>query len=151
MLLSEQTIHTSRALKECGTVKSGQIFYLPQFANLGEQAVLNKEIYAQGTEADDEGFGFQEAYADYRYKPDRVSGAFRSNYAQTLDSWHYADYYTEQPILSSEWIDETTANVDRTLAVQSELEDQFLNDFYFNAIYTRPMPVYSVPGLLDHH
>lgn len=147
-----RTNHTyQQGIERMWNRKKWTDFYLPQFANLGEQAVLNKEIYAQGTEVDDEAFGYQEAYADYRYKPDRVSGAFRSNYAQTLDSWHYADYYTNQPILSSDWIDETTANVDRTLAVQSSTEDQFLSDFYFNSIYTRPMPVYSVPGLLDHH
>lgn len=147
-----RTNHTyQQGIERMWNRKKWTDFYVPQFANLGEQAILNKEIYAQGTEVDDEAFAYQEAYGDYRYKPDRVSGAFRSNYSGTLDSWHYADYYTEQPILSSDWIDETTANVDRTLAVQSELEDQFLSDFYFNAIYTRPMPVYSVPGLLDHH
>lgn len=147
-----RTNHTyQQGLERMWNRKKWTDFYLPQFANLGEQAILNKEIYAQGSEKDDEAFAYQEAYADYRYKPDRVSGAFRSNYTQTLDSWHYADYYTKQPILSSEWIDETTANLDRTLSVQSSNEDQFLSDFYFNAIYTRPMPVYSVPGLLDHH
>lgn len=126
-------------------------FYWPTFANLGEQAILNKEIYAQGTAADDEVFGYQEAWAEYRYSPSRVSGAFRSNYDQPLDSWHYADYYTKQPILGSDWIDETRANVNRTIAVQDELEDQFIGDFLFEAEWTRPMPVYSIPGLIDHH
>lgn len=126
-------------------------FYWPSFANLGEQAILNKEIYAQGTEADDEVFGYQEAWAEYRYSPSRVSGAFRSNYDQPLDAWHYADYYTKQPILSSEWIDETRANINRTIAVQDELEDQFIGDILFKAEWTRPMPIYSIPGLIDHH
>ena len=126
-------------------------FYWPTFANLGEQAILNKEIYAQGTAKDDEVFGYQEAWAEYRYSPSRVSGAFRSNYDQPLDSWHYADYYTAQPILGSEWIDETRANVNRTIAVQDKLEDQFLADLLFEAEWTRPMPIYSVPGLIDHH
>lgn len=122
-------------------------FYVPQFANLGEQAILNKEIYATGTSTDDEAFGYQEAWADYRYKPSYVSGALRSNYAQSLDAWHYADDYSSQPYLSSEWIDEVTSNVDRTLAISSAVEDQFIADFYFDPVYVRPMPVYSVPGL----
>lgn len=126
-------------------------YYWPSLANIGEQAILNKEIYAQGTDADEEAFGYQEAWAEYRYKPNRVSGAFRSNYAQTLDSWHYADYYTSQPILGSTWIDETRENVNRTIAVQDELEDQFIADFYFKNTMVRPMPMYSIPGLIDHH
>ena len=126
-------------------------YYFPTLANLGEQAILNKEIYAQGNTKDEEAFGYQEAWAEYRYKPSRVSGAMRSNYQTTLDAWHYADKYTQQPILSSEWIDETSANIDRTLAVQSATEDQFIADFYFACEATRPMPLYSIPGLIDHH
>lgn len=126
-------------------------YYFPTLANLGEQAILNKEIYAQGNTTDEEAFGYQEAWAEYRYKPSRVSGAMRSNYQTTLDAWHYADKYTSQPILSSEWIDETSANIDRTLAVQSGTEDQFIADFYFACEATRPMPLYSIPGLIDHH
>lgn len=126
-------------------------YYFPTLANLGEQAILNKEIYAQGSAADNEAFGYQEAWAEYRYKPSRVSGAMRSNYQTTLDAWHYADKYASQPILSSEWIDETSANIDRTLAVQSATEDQFIADFYFACEATRPMPLYSIPGLIDHH
>ncbi len=126
-------------------------YYFPTLANLGEQAILNKEIYAQGNAKDDEAFGYQEAWAEYRYKPSRVSGAMRSNYQATLDAWHYADKYASQPILSSEWIDETSANIDRTLAVQSATEDQFIADFYFACEATRPMPLYSIPGLIDHH
>lgn len=126
-------------------------YYFPTLANLGEQAILNKEIYAQGTATDEEAFGYQEAWAEYRYKPSRVSGAMRSNYKTTLDAWHYADKYASQPILSSEWIDETSANIDRTLAVQSATEDQFIGDFYFACEATRPMPLYSIPGLIDHH
>lgn len=126
-------------------------YYFPTLANLGEQAILNKEIYAQGNATDDEAFGYQEAWAEYRYKPSRVSGAMRSNYQKSLDAWHYADEYTQQPILSSSWIDETASNVDRTLAVQSSVEDQFIADFYFQCEATRPMPLYSIPGLIDHH
>lgn len=126
-------------------------YYWPSLANIGEQAILNKEIYAQGTTTDEEAFGYQEAWAEYRYKPSRVSGAMRSNYAQSLDSWHYAQYYKSQPILSSAWIDESRENVNRTIAVQDELEDQFICDFYFKMEMARPMPVYSIPGLIDHH
>lgn len=126
-------------------------YYWPSLANIGEQGVLNKEIYAQGTAADEEAFGYQEAWADMRYMPSRVSGAFRSNYEASLDIWHYADYYTAQPYLSSEWIDEKRENVNRTIAVQDEVEDQWLADFYFKLIMARPMPVYSIPGLIDHH
>lgn len=126
-------------------------YYWPSLANIGEQAILNKEIYAQGNSADEEAFGYQEAWADYRYKPSRVSGAMRSNYEQSLDAWHYAEYYTAQPILGTTWIDESRTNVNRTIAVQDELEDQFICDFYFNMEMARPMPIYSIPGLIDHH
>ena len=126
-------------------------YYWPALANIGEQAILNKEIYAQGNSADEEAFGYQEAWAEYRYKPSKVTGAMRSTYAQSLDVWHYGDDYDAQPILSDAWIRETKANIDRTLAVQSSLEDQFIADFYFRNICTRPMPVYSIPGLIDHH
>lgn len=126
-------------------------FYWPALANISEQPVFNKEIYAQGTAEDDEVFGYQEAWAEYRYKPSRVSGAFRSNYAQTLDSWHYADYYDSLPVLGDDFIRSSKTNIDRTLAVQSELEDQFIGDFYFDLKSVRPMPVFSVPGLIDHN
>lgn len=124
-------------------------FYFPTMANLGEMPILNKEIYAQGTVEDNEAFGYQEAWAEYRYKPSKVTGEFRSNYELSLDSWHYADYYHSLPVLGKTWIEETDENVKRTLAVQEQ--DQFLADFYFDATWTRPMPIYSIPGLLDHH
>lgn len=122
-------------------------YYNPYLANLGEQAVKVKEIFCTGTPADEEVFGYQEAWSEYRYGQSIVTGAMRSNYEQTLDVWHYADYYTEQPILDENWIEEQKTNVDRTIAVQSEIENQYIADFYFDAKYTRPMPAYSVPGL----
>lgn len=126
-------------------------FYVPQFATLGNQAVLNKELYAQGTSADDEVFGYQEAWAGgYRYHPNMVTGAMRTTYAQTLDAWHLADHYESKPTLGSSWIQEDKNNIDRTLAVSSDVENQFFGDFYFRPVYTRVMPLYSVPGLLDH-
>ena len=129
-------------------------FYWPALANISEQAVLVKEIFAQGTDADNDAFGYQEAWADYRYKPSRVSGAFRSNYDQSLDAWHYADYYegnNSDFVLNGEWLAETPVNIDRTLAVSSSVEDQFIADFYFKLECVRPIPLYSVPGLVDHH
>lgn len=122
-------------------------FYHPTLANLGEMEVLNKEIYCQGNDTDDDVFGYQEAWADYRYHPNMVTGEMRSNYAQSLDAWHYADYYKSLPILSSEWIQEGKENIDRTIAVQSEISHQFIANFYFDQTWTRPMPIYSVPGL----
>ena len=122
-------------------------FYHPMLANLGEMEVLNKEIYCQGTDEDDDVFGYQEAWADYRYHPNMVTGEMRSNYKQSLDAWHYADYYRELPVLSSKWIQEGKENIDRTIAVQSEISHQFIANFYFDQTWTRPMPIYSVPGL----
>lgn len=126
-------------------------YYWPVFANIGEQAVLNKEIYAQGTEADNEVFGYQEAWADYRYKPNRVTGEMRSQYAQSLDVWHLADDYSSLPSLSDSWIREDPANVNRVLAVSEQNANQLFADIYIQNRSTRPMPMYSIPGLIDHH
>lgn len=136
-----------QGLSRMWTRKGRFDFYHPMLANLSEMAVLNQEIYAQGTNQDTEVFGYQEAWADYRYHPNIVTGEMRSNYAQSLDAWHYADHYEELPMLSSTWIQEGTENIDRTLAVQAETSHQFIADFYFDQTWTRPMPIYSVPGL----
>lgn len=122
-------------------------YYDPMLANLGEQAVLNQEIYAQGKPQDEEVFGYQEAWADYRYRTNMVTSEMRSTYAQTLDAWHYADKYDALPTLSSSWIKEGTENIDRTLAVQSSNSHQFICNFYYGQAWTRPMPIYSVPGI----
>ena len=122
-------------------------YYDPMLANLGEQAVLNQEIYAQGKPQDEEVFGYQEAWADYRYRTHMVTSEMRSTYAQTLDAWHYADKYDTLPTLSSSWIKEGTENIDRTLAVQSSNSHQFICNFYYEQAWTRPMPIYSVPGI----
>ena len=126
-------------------------FYWPVFANIGEQAVKNKEIFAQGTDEDDQVFGYQEAWAEYRYKPSRVTGEMRSSYAQSLDVWHLADDYETLPSLSAEWIQENAKTIDRVLAVTSENSNQFFADIYVKNLCTRPMPMYSIPGLIDHH
>ena len=130
-------------------------FYWPTLANISEQPVYRREIsIATHPDVNDQVFGYQEAWAEYRYKPSRVTGAFRSNYAQSLDSWHYADYFgpaTDATFIADrDFMAETLVNVDRTLAVQSDLEDQFLCNFAFHATWVRPMPLYSVPGLIDH-
>lgn len=130
-------------------------FYFPELAHIGEQAILNKEIFTSNLDRglDDQVFGYQEAWAEYRYRPSYVTGAFRSNNpGGSLDIWHYADYYPETPVLSAEWIEEPVENVERTLAVQNATEEhsQWLCDFYFDLKTTRPMPMYSVPGLVDH-
>lgn len=122
-------------------------YYDPMLANLGEQAVLNQEIYAQGNAQDEEVFGYQEAWADYRYHTNMITGEMRSTYAQTLDAWHYADKYNELPKLSSDWIKEGTENINRTIAVQSDNSRQFICNFYFDQTWTRAMPIYSIPGL----
>lgn len=122
-------------------------YYDPRLAALGEQPVYNREIYTQGTIEDDEIFGYQEAWADYRYKPSYVTGEMRSNYHTSLDAWHYADDYNALPRLSAEWIREGTQNIDRTIAVTSNISHQFLCDFYFTEDWYREMPIYSIPGI----
>lgn len=123
-------------------------YYDPMLANLGEQPVLNQEIYAQGNTQDEEVFGYQEAWADYRYRTNMVTSEMRSTYAQSLDAWHYADHYTSLPTLSSDWIKEGSENIARTLAVEDTNHNyQFICNFYFDQTWTRPMPIYSVPGL----
>ncbi len=126
-------------------------YYWPVFANLGEQAIKNREIFAQGNSQDDEVFGYQEAWADYRYKPNRVAGEMRSSYAQSLDVWHLADDYETLPKLSDAWIREDSATVDRVLAVSSKNANQLFADLYVENDSTRPMPMYSIPGLIDHN
>lgn len=122
-------------------------FYWPVLAHLGEQAILNKEIYAQGTAVDDEVFGYQERYAEYRYFPSQITGKLRSTYAQSLDIWHLAQKFENLPTLSGQFIEDTPP-ISRVVAVQDE--PQFIIDCWFNLKCVREMPIYSVPGLVDH-
>jgi len=125
-------------------------FYWPALSHIGEQAVLNKEIYAQGSAnptADADVFGYQERYAEYRYKPSLVTGQFRSNYATPLDMWHLSQNFSSLPVLNASFIEENPP-VDRVSAVPDE--PNFLFDAYFKLKCARPMPVYGVPGLIDH-
>lgn len=126
-------------------------YYWPVFANIGEQAVLNKEIYAQGNGTDDEVFGYQEAWADYRYKPNRVTGEMRSQAPQSLDVWHLGDDYSKLPSLSDSWVQEDSAVVNRVIAVSEENSNQLWADIFIKNKCTRAMPMYSIPGLIDHH
>lgn len=125
-------------------------FYWPTFAHLGEQAVLNKEIYAQGTDADDQVFGYQERYAECRYHPSIITGKMRSTYAQSTDVWHFAQKFDSLPALNGEFIQDQASYqaIKRISAVQSE--PQFYLDAYLDLKCARPMPVYGVPGMLDH-
>ena len=122
-------------------------YYWPALAHIGEQSIPNKEIYAQGTAADDTVFGYQERYAEYRYKPSQITGKFRSNATGTLDSWHLAQNFGSLPSLNSSFIEENPP-VDRVTAVNTEPD--LLLDMYFDFKCARPMPTYSVPALLSH-
>jgi hypothetical protein len=125
-------------------------FYFPAFATLGEQAVLNKEIYSTGTATDEEVFGYQERWAEYRYKPSQITGLFRSTAAGTLDAWHLAQNFGSLPTLNDTFIADTPP-VDRVVAIgEAANGQQFLFDAFFDVKQARPMPLYSVPGLIDH-
>lgn len=117
-------------------------YYFPVFANIGEMAVLNKEIYATGKDSDNKAFGYQEAWADYRYKPNRVTGEMRSSAPLSLDIWHFADYYDKLPVLSPDWIKEDRKNVDRVLAVESDMSNQLWADIVITNRSSRPILLY---------
>jgi len=126
-------------------------YYFPVFAHLGEQPVLNKEIYVQGVPASDEGvFGYQERWAEYRYHPSMITGLFRSTTSGTLDAWHLSQRFNSLPTLSAAFIEDKPP-IDRVLAVGAAANGkQFIFDSVFRVVATRPMPMYSVPGMIDH-
>jgi len=125
-------------------------YYFPVFAHLGEQAVLNKEIYVQGTSADDDVFGYQERWAEYRYHPAMITSLFRSTAAGTLDAWHLAQKFNTLPTLNDTFIQDNPP-VDRVVAIgEAANGQQFIFDSFFDIRAARPMPLYSVPGLIDH-
>ena len=134
-------------------------YYLPVFANLGEQAILNQEIYAQGSKAvdgsgkpyDQQVFGYVPRWNEYRYKPNRITGEMRSSHATSLDMWHLGDDYAQRPVLSDEWLREDKDTVDRVIAVSNRVSNQLFGDFYIENTTTRAMPLHSIPGLIDHH
>lgn len=127
-------------------------YYWPSLANIGEQPVKRKEIYCTGLSDNDERvFGYQEAWADYRYKPSRVAGEMRSRVPNSLDVWHLADKYDGAPFLSDEWIQEDSSNLNRALAVSENVSNQLWADIFVKNTSVRPMPIYSIPGLIDHY
>lgn len=130
-------------------------FFFPVFNNLGEQPVKNREIYVQGTDEDDEVFGYQENYPEYRQGKSRITGQFRSGSngdpGQGLDTWHLADYYESLPVLSKEFIEEGPETLDRVLQVSHDVSNQYLLDCEFDFDVSRSMSEYGVPGLIDHH
>ncbi len=132
-------------------------------ANIGEQPVYKNELsyqFIRGQQENDKVFGYQEPWAEYRYKPSQITGMLRSKANTKMDIWHYANDFVQtqngskvpyQPSLVDSFIRETTANVDRSLTVQSKLAHQWIADFMFENTATRPMPLYGVPGLIDHN
>ena len=125
-------------------------FYFPVFANLGAQEVLEKEIYCNASSSDANVFGYQEAWAEYRYKPNQVSGLLNPSVANSLGFWTLANNFAAAPTLSASFINQDRSNLSRALSTGSTGPD-FIADFYFDATYVRPMPMYSLPGLIDHH
>lgn len=151
ILACVRTEHSySQGISKMWLRKNKLDFYWPQLAFLGEQAILNKEIYADGSSNDDEVFGYNERWVELRTEQNINTGAFSPDYAQSLDSWHYGDDYSSLPVLSDSWRRETKDNIDRTLAVQSSTEDQFLFDSRWEIDKTACLPIRSIPGLLDH-
>ena len=139
----------SQALNRMWLRKKFEDYYNPMFANLGEVPVYKAEIYATSdTIKDDKNiFGYQEIWSDYRYKPNLVTGEMRPGVTNSLANWHLADYYTAEPTLSSGWIPEDKSNIDRVLAVGSNVANQFWADIFVKNKCTRCMPMYSIPAL----
>lgn len=124
--------------------------YWPALAHIGNQPIYNYEIYAQGNAQDNEVFGYKEAFQEYLYHNNRISGELLSTFAQSLDSWHFGDDYSALPVLSDEWIREPKEFIDRTLAVQSSIHHQFIADIEVEQIVSAPIPLNRTPGLIDH-
>lgn len=147
-----RTMHTyQQGLARQWTRRRRLDYYNPSLAHLGEQPIYKYEIMANGTNTDNEVFGYKEAWAEYKYKPNIITGELNSTYPQSLDYWHYGDDFDTQPILSTEFLIETEKNIDRTIEVQSRLQNQFIADFNIEIDLVSPMPFYSIPGLLDHY
>lgn len=125
-------------------------YFDPVFSHIGEQPVYRKELFVTGTASDNQPFGYNEAWADLRARPNRVSGQMRTGAQDSLDVWHFADNYANQPTLSQGFIEETPSYVDRTITVNHEAQDQFILDFWIQNIAYRTLPTYSIPSLIDH-
>lgn len=154
-------MHTySQGVSKMFTRLSRRDFYDTAYANLGEQPVYTHEIFVPetGVDVSDEPYypnkdvlGYNEAWAEYRYAPSKITGQMRPDASASLDIWHFGDKFAEAPVYGKEFIEENPVNVDRTISVESSVQDQFICDFWFNREAIRVMPVYSVPGLIDHH
>lgn len=139
-----------QGLRKMWSRKTRYDYYWPAFSHLGEQAVLNKEIYCDGSATDEGVFGYQERWAEYRYNPSEITSLFRSTAAGTLDAWHYSQRFASVPTLNETFIEERPP-LERTLAVGAAANgQQFIVDTFFSSTAARPMPMYSVPGLIDH-
>jgi len=139
-----------QGLRKMWSRKTRYDYYWPAFSHLGEQAILNKEIYCDGSATDEGVFGYQERWAEYRYNPSEITSLFRSTSAGTLDAWHYSQRFASVPTLNETFIEERPP-LERTLAVGPAANgQQFIVDTFFSATAARPMPMYSVPGLIDH-
>lgn len=124
--------------------------YWPALAHIGNQPIYNYEIYAQGTNEDNEVFGYKEAWQEYMYEYNMISGELLSEAPQSLDVWHYGDDYSALPVLSDEWIREPREFIDRTLAVNSSKHHQFIADIVIEQTVAAPIPLNRVPGMIDH-
>lgn len=154
-----RTVHTYAQGIDKDLLRDSKLdYYVPQLANIGEVPIKNIELYAQndtvvdadtGEKINDQVFGYQEAWAEYRYSPNVCTGLMRPQVNNSLAIWNYADKYDSLPYLSGEWIDETDVNVARTMAVQNQ--PQWIMNAYFKSKWVRPMPTFSIPGLIDHH
>lgn len=139
-----------QGLRKMWSRKTRYDYYWPAFAHLGEQAILGKELFCDGTSADEDVFGYQERWAEYRYNPSEITGLFRSTAAGTLDGWHYSQRFLNRPALNDSFIQENPP-LERTLAVGAAANgQQLIVDTFFDTIAARPLPMYSVPGLIDH-
>lgn len=125
-------------------------FYWPELSHIGNQPIYNYEIYSDGSATDEQVFGYKEAWAEYKYKNSIITGELNSEYAQSLDAWHYGDDYSQLPVLSQNWIEEPSTFVDRTLLIQAATHDQFTADIFIEQEITAPMPIHCNPGLIDH-
>lgn len=153
-LMCARTDHTyCQGIDQKWLRKTTMDYYFPPFAHVGEMPIYDVSIYADATSINTENvFGYNEAWIEYRAKINKATGEMRTSSAGVGlgDVWTFADYYSSQPVLSDSWIREDPSNVDRTLAVQMSAADQLFADIYFDSTWTRPMPMYSVPGLIDH-
>lgn len=143
--------HTyQQGLHRMWTRKRKLDYYTPMLAHLGEQPVYKRELMCTGTDTDNAVLGYQECWGEYKYGQQIITGEMNSKYAKSLDVWHYGDFYNDVPTLAQNFIEETPIYIDRTIAVTSKVAHQFKFDIVSNMIFTRPMPVYCTPGLIDH-